>query len=147
MDNKDNLTYIQWVKTEYIMSLITKQDTVTDFIYSYCEQVDRLTVDSFTATAQASYLKYCKENLNISEVVIVLDFSENYTFIVQNTVQGSFNIKAPYGANCATNLQATLHTIAIYLHSEVGKNISVLSMCIITDDLCHDSVAVYAHLH
>ncbi|KAJ8885917.1 hypothetical protein PR048_012123 [Dryococelus australis] len=69
MDDKDNVTYKQWVKTEYIMSLITKQDTY-----------------SFKATAHASYLKYSEENQNISDVVIVLHFSENYSFIVQDAV-------------------------------------------------------------
>ncbi|KAJ8891573.1 hypothetical protein PR048_004101 [Dryococelus australis] len=38
IEDEDNVTYKWWVKTEYIMSLITKQDTVTDFVDLYCEQ-------------------------------------------------------------------------------------------------------------
>lgn len=45
-----------------------------------------------------------KENLLANKCIVILDFAENYTFIVQDTMQ-SFNWN---------NAQATLQSFAVY---------------------------------
>ena len=46
-----------------------------------------LTKDSFTARIQSESLKTMKSILSVSEAIVLLDFPENYTFVVQNEKQ------------------------------------------------------------
>ena len=76
--------------------------------------------------AQSSYLKQCKEDLKDDEVVILLDFAENYKFVIQDEVQS-------YHWN---QQSCSLHPVVLYY-----KNNGILaedSICFISDDLNHD---------
>ena len=42
---------------------------------------------SYIARFQAQYLKRCKEKLADDEVIILVDFAENFKFIVQEKVE------------------------------------------------------------
>ena len=68
----------------------------------------------FITKPQGNFLKDLKEELKENELKILLDFTENYSFIVQNAVQG-------YHWN---NSQATLHLIIAY-YKENPKKITV----------------------
>ena len=59
-----------------------------DFLDEICDQIRNLTVHYFTAKSQNKYFKYVKDNLSEGEGVTVLDFAENYSFIVQDAAQG-----------------------------------------------------------
>ena len=52
----------------------TKQLTVEDFIEELIVRI--------------SYLKLLKGNLKSGELLILMDFAENYSFIVQDAIQG-----------------------------------------------------------
>lgn len=54
-----------------------------DFISAFSEQIRELIPHDFIAKKQSEYLKMCKENLQQGEYVVVSDFSENYTFVIQ----------------------------------------------------------------
>ena len=60
---------------------------------------------------QKNYLKNLKENLKPNEAIIILDFAENCSFVVQDAVQG-------YHWN---NSQATLHPFAVYYRGDEGQ--------------------------
>ena len=66
--------------------------------------MEKLTAHSFIAKYQSNYLRECKENLEENEVIILRDFAENYSFVVQDEVQGFH----------WNNLQCTLHPVAVY---------------------------------
>ena len=85
----------------------------------------------FIAKAQGSYLKQQKENLGENDVIVLVDFAENYKFLVQDEIQG-------YHWN---KTQCTLHPVVVY-----SKKDGVLverSLCFISDDLNHDVDMVY----
>ena len=84
---------------------------VEDFIEEVCSHFDMLREHHFISKAQSSYQNSIKENLNENEILILLDFAENYSFIVQDAVQG-------YHWN---NSQATLHPIVMYYFKEQLK--------------------------
>ena len=63
-----------------------------------------LTVHLFNEESQNKYFKYAKDNISEGECVTVLDFAENYSFIVQDAVQG-------FHWNSS---QATIHPVVIY---------------------------------
>lgn len=133
MDEDDTITFKQWEHSD--RSTITTQVLcIEDFVAKLCDQLNILTAHHYTAIAQAAYLKYCKENLDSSTVLILLDFAENYSFVVQDAVQGFH----------WNNSQATLHPFAIYYQNNTAESeISMISICIISDCLVHDSVTVH----
>ena len=61
--------------------------TLEGFIDDLCEQIDALTTHSFTAKTQAAHLKQRKENLPEDTAIVILDFAENYQYIIQDEVQ------------------------------------------------------------
>ncbi len=70
-------------------------------------------------------------NLSEGEFLVIGDFSENYSFIIQDAVQ-SFHW---------SNLQATLHPfVCYYMDGGESKHVSFV---IISDCLTHDTVAVH----
>ena len=64
-----------------------------------------------------------------------MDFSENYSYLVQDVVQGYY----------WDNSQSTLHPFSMY-HKSLYE-IKHESFCIISDCLKHDSVAVHVFLN
>lgn len=53
------------------------------FVSEIGKQVDTLIPHDFIAQKQADYLKMRKEELQPGEYVVICDFSENYTFVIQ----------------------------------------------------------------
>lgn len=102
-----------------------------EFVEMLVENLDALTTHNFVAKAQGSFFKSSKENLDETNCIIVLDFSENYSFVVQNAVQ-SFHWN---------NQQCTIHPAVLYYKSSgrfVSKSFSFLSA-----DLSHDTPFVF----
>lgn len=56
---------------------------VDNFITDFTKQVAALIPHDFIAREQADYLKKRKEEIQQGEFVVISDFSENYTFIIQ----------------------------------------------------------------
>ena len=86
---------------------------------------------SFIATEQASFYAARKATLKTGEFLVTADFSENYSFVLQDAAQGFH----------WNNSQATLHPfVAYYLDTEEVRH---LSCVVISDCLHHDTVAVH----
>ena len=84
---------------------------------------------SFIATQQVSFYASRKATLKIEEFLVTADFSENYSFVLQDGVQGFH----------WNNSQATLHHfVAYYLDL---RDIHRASYVVISDGLHHDTVA------
>ena len=54
----------------------------------FLEKFDLLRRHHFIAKAQSAVFQSTKETLRSDTVIILLDFVENYRFLVQNAVQG-----------------------------------------------------------
>ena len=65
----------------------------------FLENFDLLHRHHFIAKAQSVFFQSTQETLASDTVIILLDFTENYSFLVQNAVQGYH----------WENTQATLH--------------------------------------
>ena len=61
---------------------------VIDFIQTACSSFDSLRQHHFIAKAQSSYLSQLKEDLMEDQAIVMLDFAENYSFVIQDEVQG-----------------------------------------------------------
>ena len=65
----------------------------------------------FLKVQQAAYLKEAKAILDNETCIILMDFAENYSFLVQDAIQSFF----------WQNQQATLHPFAVYHNDDNGK--------------------------
>ena len=131
MDDDDYIIYKQWVHTDRTL-LITCETTVSQFVDDLAHKADQLTTHHYIAKSQASYLTKAKESLSDTEAIVLLDFAENHSFLIQDAAQGFY----------WDNSQATLHPIVVYL-KEDGK-VTCKSICCLSDVMKHDTVAVYA---
>lgn len=85
----------------------------------------------FLAKSQASYFARKKETIEVGEVVVSLDFAENYSFVVQNAIQ----------SHHWSNSQATLHPYVIYYRD--NETIKHENYVIISEKVTHDSSSVH----
>ena len=91
-DEEPEISFNQWSTTD--RAELTKQSTsLSSFVDLLYEQLDRITAYSFIAKAQGQYLRQEKENLNENEAIILVDFAENYKFLVQDEIRGITGIK------------------------------------------------------
>ena len=81
---------------------------INDFLDKFALQLDNLTAHSFISREQNKVFKEIKENLTNNQALAILDFAENYKFVVQDEAQ-SFHWN---------NKQCTLHPVAIYLKTD-----------------------------
>ena len=133
-DLAENVFYKQWISTDRT-TLVNHYSTVEEFIAKLVDDVYEVCPHNFLAKAQANHLKIAKENLSESELIILLDYAEKYSFVVQDALQG-FHLE---------NSQATIHPFVAYFKSSNG-GLKHTSICVISDCLKHDQTAVHCFL-
>ena len=99
----DNIIFKQWVSVDR-STLETYTKPVDEFVDMFCEKLQLLCPHSFIAAQQASYYSDCKYGLSPREMVVTVDFAENYSFVFQDAAQGFH----------WSNSQATIHPFAAY---------------------------------
>ena len=104
------------------------------FIELAVRKLDQLTFHSFIAKSQAQYLKNRKNAIQFDRAIVLVDFSENYSFVVQDEVQG-------YHWN---RNQCTLHSAVVYAKDQNNQSLKAHSFCFMSEDLNHDTGFVYA---
>lgn len=117
----------------------TLQDHIAsprEFIQILADKIDKLAVHHYIAKHQSQYLKTLKNNLTPQECIMILDFSENYSFLVQDCAQGYH----------WDNTQCTLHPFSIYIRQNSESETVCIPLCIISDCLKHDTVAVHTFI-
>ena len=135
IDHDDTIKYKQWVHIDRT-TLTTLESTIKDLLDNICESFNNLTQHHFIAKSQSEALKIFKEIINCTVAIILLDFAENYGFIVQDAVQGHH----------WDNSQATVHPFVMYLKDSPNSDLKCVNMCVISDHLKHDTVAVHAFI-
>lgn len=129
-NNIDTITYKQWTSTDR-STLETLIKSIEEFVDSLIESLEKLLSHSFTAKQQSQYLNHLKETIAIGVFITLLDFSENFSFIVQDAVQGFH----------WNNNQATIHPFVFYFKDE-NDNLRHGNFVVISDCLKHDATAV-----
>ena len=129
----DSITFKQWVSVDR-STLETHTKPVDEFIEIFCEKLEALRPHAFIAAQQASFYNDCKSSLHSNEALVTVDFSENYSFILQDAAQG-------YHWN---NCQVTIHPFVAYYKGE-SDELCHLSYVVISEALSHDTTAVYLY--
>ena len=128
----DTITCKQWIISHKSCRLETITNDVEDFVDTFCDQLYDLNRHDFIAKKQAAFYADKKESLAKDEILITLDFAENYSCLIQDAAQ-SYHWSTP---------QATIHPMVIYYRKDnqlKHKSITFISNC-----LNHDAALVYA---
>ena len=131
IDGDENIFFKQWVTTleEHVLPL----SEITEKLIT---EIEVLTTHHYIAKNQSAFLNYLKQNLELHEAIIILDFSENYSFVVQDAVQGFH----------WNNTQSTIHPIAIYYKEPNEDVCKICCMCVISDCMTHDAITVHSFI-
>ena len=125
------IKYKQWVSTDR-SDLVTILKDNHEFLSDLKEKLVSIKKHHFIAKRQANFLQSKKLALSPSEIIIIGDFSENYTCIVQDAIQ-SFHW---------VNSQVTLHPFVVYYkYEDILMN---KTFCVISDELSHSTESFYA---
>ena len=127
----DEVTYKQWVTTDR-STLQTITTSIEEFLDLLFQKLKKLLHHSFIALQQSSFQNELKLILNPNEYIVMCDFAENYSFLLQDEIQ----------AYHWTNAQATLHPFVIYFRS-TDDILNHVSYVVISDCLSHDTAAVH----
>ena len=134
LDGKVEIRYKTWVTVDRC-NLEDKVETVEEFLDSFSSAVVKLLRHHFVSKKQAIFYKKTKNNLELDEGLLVMDFSENYSFIVQDAAQGYH----------WENSQCTLHPFVFYFKMQ-DSTIGHESFCFISDSTKHSTAMVYTFL-
>ena len=130
LDEDFEIKFSQWTTVDR-STLIQHEESISEYVEMVVKQLQDLTSHSYIAKSQAKYLNDRKNEINETCALILGDFAENYSFVVQDEVQGFH----------WNNLQCTLHPVVCYFKS--GNDLDHASHCIISDDNSHDVPTVY----
>lgn len=100
--------------------------------------IDRFMAHEAAILNQFSELKYLKLKLSESEVLLQIDFSENYSLKYAEEIQ-SFH----FGGS---RKQVSIHTSSLIFKESTYGNIKYRSICTFSESLQHDAIAILAHL-
>lgn len=126
----DKITFRQWISVDRC-NLETIEKSSAEFIDLLCEKLQVLVQHDFIAKQQVLFMNQLKENLKVSEFLVTLDFSENYSMVVQDEAQ-SYHWAGGH---------ATVHPFVIYYKK--NAKVAHTNFVIISDCLEHNTVAVY----
>ena len=117
------------------VKLLTKIESATSFLKNLSSEICNLTKHHYISEDQKNSFLAMKENLNEETGLMLMDFSENYAFIAQDSTQGFY----------FNNDQATVHPVVLYTKGS-SDTINVTSFCIISDYNKHKAYVVNVFL-
>ena len=134
VDPDGTIQFNQWVSTNR-SQLVEEESKFDNFIENLVGKFGKLTEHHYVAKKQVEFFKQLKENIQFEECVVMLDFAENYSFLVQDAAQGFH----------WNNSWATIQPFVIYYVDGSGK-LAHKSYVYISDHKTHDTIMVYSFL-
>lgn len=116
----------------------TIQITKVDLIKLLIEQIPKFLIHKQIITNQYEYITELKKNLKVGEILLHMDFSENYQTKYSQEIQS-----VHFGAS---RQQLTLHTVVAYYRDLTSDQLITRSFCTLSENVRHDACAVYAHI-
>ncbi|CAH1115696.1 unnamed protein product [Psylliodes chrysocephalus] len=118
-------------KSGFATEIVEAKYTKEEFFNELKNKWSELLKHDFVAKSQASYFSKQKESVEVGEFIVCLDFSENYSFFVQDAIQ----------SHHWSNDQATLHPYVAY-YKENGE-MKHGNFVMISEKLSHDASSVH----
>jgi hypothetical protein len=139
-DEADGVTYRQWKRTpgqQFSISLATLMECGHVVLDRLVNQLVELKHHDFIKRAQSKYLKDLKLLFSPDEAILLVDFSENFTFNIPQEVQAAHFCRK----------QATIHPFVLYYKDSANQVVPhVRSFVAISDTDVHDADSFHALL-
>ena len=132
--NVSNLTWYQWqtVDQRSVIFIQCKQDgQVQDAVAEVVKQLDYFKQHTFIKHKQANSFEEKRRAVNEHNIVVQVDFAENYMAIGQDEIQSAH----------WNHSQVTLFTVCTCIDSDTTE-----SSVIVSDDMIHGKLAVSCFL-
>ena len=137
----DRIEFKQWTTTDRA-TLETKVLSVDEFVRMFLAALPTVLLHDFIAKQQSQFMQTTKSQLKRGEFLVVGDFAENYSLMLQDAAQ-SFHWN---------NLQATIHPFVCYYINDSAQDeataqrkIDHVSFVVISESNVHDTVAVHLY--
>ena len=85
LEQNSEVIFKLWQSTDRAM-LNTLTPPTDEFIQLAASQLNKITAHSFIAKSQAQHLKNRKESIQLDTAIVLLDFPENFSFVVPDEV-------------------------------------------------------------
>ena len=82
----DRIAFKQWTTTDR-STLETRVQSADEFIRFFIAAVPKVVHHDFIAKQQSNYIQDRKRQLKLGEFLVIGDFAENYSFVVQDAAQ------------------------------------------------------------
>ncbi|KYN21878.1 hypothetical protein ALC57_05740 [Trachymyrmex cornetzi] len=129
-NNVHHVQFSAWAGTDR-STLQTRIVPTAEFVEEFSTKFQLLKPHSFLSKQQSQFFSAKKANLEDGEVLVVLDFSENYKYVAQDASQGfHFN-----------NSQCTVFPVVCYFKEDF--EIKHKSFVFLSESTRHDTAAVY----
>lgn len=126
----ENVTYKQWCDVEGRLKVMVNEETVEDACTELQNQLPIYKKHCFVKKVQGEYFEKKKLNLSEDDIVIQIDFAENYSNVAQDEIQSAH----------WTHDQITVFTCCAWSKNKTN------SYVVVSDDLSHDKFAVWTFL-
>lgn len=115
-EEEDYYSYKEWTSTDR-SELLTKRCSKSELLNLLTDKSISFLTHMYVTNQQSGYLKYVRKNLKTNEALILMDFAENYKYVVQDDIQ------ARYWNQTAV----TLHPVVIYIND--GIQVNNINLC------------------
>ena len=101
LEQNSEVIFKQWQSTDRT-TLNTLTLPTDEFIELAASQLDEMTAHFSIAKSQAQHLKNRKESIQLDTAIVLLDFSENFSFVVQDEYKDFTGTRtnAHYSSSC-----------------------------------------------
>lgn len=132
-ESVEDVLYKEWDSTDRT-EFVTKLESLESFILKLERDLKCYLPHKFVKDQQSKFYQTKKANLKVGELLIVEDFSQNYSFLVQDAVQSYY----------WTNNQSTVYPMVGYYIGTDGE-LRHLCFVVISECLHHDATAVHVY--
>ena len=132
-DFQSEVRFKKWISTDRC-TLVDMVESREDFLESLSQKISQLSKHHYLAEEQSAYFINLRATVPPGEAVIVGDFSENYSFVVQEEVQS-------YHWDAA---QCTIHPFVVYWRENDAERHQ--SFCFVSDETKHNASMVHEFL-
>ncbi|KAJ2949525.1 hypothetical protein O0L34_g15446 [Tuta absoluta] len=147
--NKEKINWKEWERVEELYEKDDKQKkafkhvksvkagTVEELMNIFNKELKELKKHIYNMKMQFNNFRQAVDNLQVTEAVIVVDFSENYSCKLHEEIQSHH-----FGGS---RQQVSLHTVVVYLKGDDNDK-KVESFCTVSANTNHQPAAIWAHL-
>lgn len=132
LHDEGEVRFSQWVMQEGRCNFEVLLKKVDDFIEEFLSSLEKLMPHRYLVKMQHEYFEERKNSLQEGEVLILGDYSENFSFVIQNSIQSQY----------WKNDQSTIHVFVCIYRGENG-DFRHINHVVFSNYMKHETMAIH----